>query len=78
MFGARLVEELFYELVLALFYEGVLDGSFVGFFRDLDLRLGALGLIGYGIFDISLEEVRLSEGRGLFGGGGGFCFLIVG
>lgn len=76
--GARLVEELPHELVLALPYEGALDGSFAGLFRDLDLRLGALGLTGYGISDTSLEEVRLPEGRGLPGGGGGLCFLTAG
>ncbi|XP_070128404.1 phospholipid-transporting ATPase ABCA7 isoform X1 [Equus caballus] len=57
--GARLVEELPHELVLALPYEGALDGSFAGLFRDLDLRLGALGLTGYGISDTSLEEIFL-------------------
>uniref|UniRef100_A0A8C4MUM7 ATP binding cassette subfamily A member 7 n=1 Tax=Equus asinus asinus TaxID=83772 RepID=A0A8C4MUM7_EQUAS len=60
--GARLVEELPHELVLALPYEGALDGSFAGLFRDLDLRLGELGLTGYGISDTGLEEVRLPEG----------------
>lgn len=56
---ARLVEELPHELVLTLPYEAALDGSFAELFRDLDQRLGELGLAGYGISDTSLEEVRL-------------------
>ncbi|XP_058393801.1 phospholipid-transporting ATPase ABCA7 isoform X3 [Diceros bicornis minor] len=57
--GARLVEELPHELVLALPSEGALDGSFAELFRELDRRLGELGLAGYGISDTSLEEIFL-------------------
>ncbi|EPY89532.1 ATP-binding cassette, sub-family A (ABC1), member 7 [Camelus ferus] len=57
--GARLVEELPHQLVLALPYKGALDGSFAELFHELDLQLGKLGLAGYGISDTSLEEVRL-------------------
>ncbi|XP_071461042.1 phospholipid-transporting ATPase ABCA7 isoform X11 [Marmota flaviventris] len=57
--GARLVEELPQELVLALPYVGALDGGFAGLFRELDEQLGALSLSGYGISDTSLEEIFL-------------------
>ncbi|MBV99631.1 ATP-binding cassette sub-family A member 7, partial [Eschrichtius robustus] len=57
--GARLVRELPRELVLALPYQGALDGSFPELFRELDQRLGELGLAGFGISDTSLEEVWL-------------------
>lgn len=57
--GAQVVEDLSHELVLVLPYEGALDGSFAKLFRELDQRLGELGLAGYGISDTSLEEVRL-------------------
>ncbi|KAJ8777051.1 hypothetical protein J1605_014915 [Eschrichtius robustus] len=57
--GARLVKELPRELVLALPYQGALDGSFPELFRELDQRLGELGLAGFGISDTSLEEIFL-------------------
>ncbi|XP_064136134.1 phospholipid-transporting ATPase ABCA7 isoform X8 [Loxodonta africana] len=57
--GARLVEELPCELVLALPYGGALDGSFAKLFHELDRRLGELGLSSYGISDTSLEEIFL-------------------
>ncbi|XP_036026831.1 LOW QUALITY PROTEIN: phospholipid-transporting ATPase ABCA7 [Onychomys torridus] len=57
--GAQLVEELPHELVLALPYVGALDGSFAMVFQELDRQLEALGLIGYGISDTSLEEIFL-------------------
>ncbi|XP_073076815.1 phospholipid-transporting ATPase ABCA7 isoform X3 [Manis javanica] len=57
--SAWLVEELPHELVLALPYGGALDGSFAKLFCELDLRLGELGLAGYGISDTSLEEIFL-------------------
>ncbi|XP_042638708.1 phospholipid-transporting ATPase ABCA7 [Orycteropus afer afer] len=57
--GARLVEELPHELVLVLPYLGALDGSFAGLFRELDTRVGELGLGGCGISDTSLEEIFL-------------------
>ncbi|XP_029421324.1 ATP-binding cassette sub-family A member 7 isoform X3 [Nannospalax galili] len=57
--GARLVEDLPSELVLALPYKGALDGSFASLFQALDGQLGALGLTGYGISDTSLEEIFL-------------------
>ncbi|CAO2641511.1 ATP-binding cassette sub-family A member 7 [Lemmus lemmus] len=57
--GARLVEELPHELVLALPYEGALDGSFAMVFQELDQQLAALGLAGYGVSDTSLEEIFL-------------------
>nr|XP_031293899.1 phospholipid-transporting ATPase ABCA7 isoform X6 [Camelus dromedarius] len=57
--GARLVEELPHQLVLALPYKGALDGSFAELFHELDLQLGKLGLAGYGISDTSLEEIFL-------------------
>ncbi|XP_024896512.1 ATP-binding cassette sub-family A member 7 isoform X3 [Pteropus alecto] len=57
--GAQLVKELPHELVLTLPYEGALDGSFAELFRELDQRLGELGLAGYGISDTSLEEIFL-------------------
>ncbi|CAO2641510.1 ATP-binding cassette sub-family A member 7 [Lemmus lemmus] len=70
--GARLVEELPHELVLALPYEGALDGSFAMVFQELDQQLAALGLAGYGVSDTSLEEIFLKvvedahrEGSGL-------------
>lgn len=65
--GARLVEELPHELLLVLPYGGAVDGSFARLFREMDRRLGELGLASYGISDTSLEEVR--QGR-LPGGGG--------
>lgn len=74
--SAQLVEELPHELVLALPYGGALDGSFVKLFRELDLRLGELGLVGYGISDTSLEEVLLGAGRleqVVLGGRRGVC-----
>ncbi|KAH0514125.1 ATP-binding cassette sub-family A member 7 [Microtus ochrogaster] len=55
--GARLVEELPHELVLALPYAGALDGSFAMVFQELDRQLASLGLAGYGVSDTSLEEV---------------------
>ncbi|XP_044233893.3 phospholipid-transporting ATPase ABCA7 [Ursus arctos] len=63
--GARLVEELPHELVMALPYSGVADGSFARLFCELDQRLAELGLLGYGISDTSLEEIFLKvvEGR---------------
>ncbi|GAB1295321.1 ATP-binding cassette sub-family A member 7 [Apodemus speciosus] len=57
--GARLVEELPHELVLALPYAGALDGSFAMVFQELDRQLELLGLTGYGISDTSLEEIFL-------------------
>ncbi|XP_062038302.1 phospholipid-transporting ATPase ABCA7, partial [Lepus europaeus] len=57
--GARLVEELPHELVLALPYAGAQDGSFVRLFQELDQQLGELDLTGYGISDTSLEEIFL-------------------
>ncbi|XP_073910595.1 phospholipid-transporting ATPase ABCA7 isoform X3 [Castor canadensis] len=57
--GARLVEELPSELVLALPYEGALDGSFAALFQELDGQLGTLRLTSYGISDTSLEEIFL-------------------
>ncbi|KAK7803894.1 hypothetical protein U0070_020111 [Myodes glareolus] len=57
--GARLVEELPHELVLALPYAGALDGSFAIVFQELDRQLAALGLAGYGVSDTSLEEIFL-------------------
>jgi ATP-binding cassette subfamily A (ABC1) protein 7 len=60
--GARLVEELPSELVLALPYEGALDGSFAALFQELDGQLGTLRLTSYGISDTSLEEVRNQQG----------------
>ncbi|KAM4888021.1 phospholipid-transporting ATPase ABCA7 [Thomomys bottae] len=57
--GARLVEELPHEMVLALPYSGALDGSFAALFQELDQGLGALGYTGYGISDTSLEEIFL-------------------
>uniref|UniRef100_A0A452QWP9 ATP binding cassette subfamily A member 7 n=1 Tax=Ursus americanus TaxID=9643 RepID=A0A452QWP9_URSAM len=63
--GARLVEELPHELVMALPYSGAADGSFARLFCELDQRLAELGLLGYGISDTSLEEIFLKvvEGR---------------
>ncbi|XP_027982024.1 ATP-binding cassette sub-family A member 7 isoform X2 [Eumetopias jubatus] len=57
--GARLVEGLPRELVLVLPYGGAADGSFARLFRELDQRLGELGLASYGISDTSLEEIFL-------------------
>ncbi|XP_013001127.2 phospholipid-transporting ATPase ABCA7 isoform X2 [Cavia porcellus] len=57
--GARLVEELPHELVLAMPYGGAQDGSFARLFQELDRQLGALQLAGYGISDTSLEEIFL-------------------
>uniref|UniRef100_A0A8C0YTU6 ABC transporter domain-containing protein n=1 Tax=Canis lupus familiaris TaxID=9615 RepID=A0A8C0YTU6_CANLF len=57
--GARLVEELPHELLLVLPYGGAVDGSFARLFREMDRRLGELGLASYGISDTSLEEIFL-------------------
>ncbi|XP_032250751.1 phospholipid-transporting ATPase ABCA7 [Phoca vitulina] len=57
--GTRLVEGLPRELVLMLPYGGAADGSFARLFRELDQRLGELGLASYGISDTSLEEIFL-------------------
>ncbi|XP_010223532.1 PREDICTED: ATP-binding cassette sub-family A member 1-like, partial [Tinamus guttatus] len=57
--GSRLVEDIGQELLFVLPYSGAEDGSFGELFRELDGRLGELGISSYGISDTSLEEIFL-------------------
>uniref|UniRef100_H3B4F4 ABC transporter domain-containing protein n=1 Tax=Latimeria chalumnae TaxID=7897 RepID=H3B4F4_LATCH len=57
--GARLVEDIGHEMVYVLPYRGAKDGTFVKLFRELDSRLGELGITSYGISDTTLEEIFL-------------------
>uniref|UniRef100_A0A452IG93 ABC transporter domain-containing protein n=1 Tax=Gopherus agassizii TaxID=38772 RepID=A0A452IG93_9SAUR len=55
--GSRLVEDIGHEVLYVLPYGGAKDGAFGELFRELDSRLGELGVSGYGISDTTLEEV---------------------
>ncbi|NXX79042.1 ABCA1 protein, partial [Urocolius indicus] len=64
--GSRLVEDIGHELLFVLPYSGAKDGAFGELFRELDARLGELGISSYGISDTTLEEVpRGAEAGGL-------------
>ncbi|NWY05107.1 ABCA1 protein, partial [Nothoprocta ornata] len=65
--GSRLVEDIGQELLFVLPYSGAEDGSFAELFRELDGRLGELGISSYGIADTSLEEIflRVTEDEGV-------------
>uniref|UniRef100_A0A8C4Y7T3 ABC transporter domain-containing protein n=1 Tax=Gopherus evgoodei TaxID=1825980 RepID=A0A8C4Y7T3_9SAUR len=55
--GSRLVEDIGHEVLYVLPYGGAKDGAFGELFRELDSRLGELGVSSYGISDTTLEEV---------------------
>uniref|UniRef100_A0A7M4G151 ATP binding cassette subfamily A member 7 n=1 Tax=Crocodylus porosus TaxID=8502 RepID=A0A7M4G151_CROPO len=57
--GSRLVEDIGHELLYVLPSSGAKDGSFGELFRELDARLGELGVSGYGVSDTTLEEIFL-------------------
>ena len=63
--GSRLVEDVGHEVLFILPYGGAKDGAFAELFRELDARLGELGISSYGISDTTLEEVP----RGAVAGG---------
>ncbi|NXS77695.1 ABCA1 protein, partial [Erpornis zantholeuca] len=76
--GSRLVEDIGHEVLFVLPYSGARDGTFGELFRELDARLGELGVSSYGISDTTLEEVPrgaevkgLLQSWGLFGEGAG-------
>lgn len=60
--GSRLVEDIGREVLFVLPYSGARDGAFGELFRELDARLGELGISGYGISDTTLEEVPAEPG----------------
>lgn len=64
--SSRLVEDIGHEVHFILPYSGAKDGAFGELFRELDARLGELGISSYGISDTTLEEVS----RGAVGWGG--------
>ncbi|NXR12958.1 ABCA1 protein, partial [Semnornis frantzii] len=55
--SSRLVEDIGHEVHFILPYSGAKDGAFGDLFRELDARLGELGISSYGISDTTLEEV---------------------
>ncbi|NXI48256.1 ABCA1 protein, partial [Galbula dea] len=55
--SSRLVEDIGHEVHFVLPYSGAKDGAFGDLFRELDSRLGELGISSYGISDTTLEEV---------------------
>lgn len=55
--GSRLVEDIGHEVLFVLPYSGAKDGAFGDLFRELDARLGELGISSYGISDTTMEEV---------------------
>ncbi|XP_027756879.1 ATP-binding cassette sub-family A member 7 [Empidonax traillii] len=65
--GSRLVEDIGHEVLFVLPYSGARDGAFGELFRELDVRLGELGVSSYGISDTSLEEIflKVAEDTGL-------------
>ncbi|NXP15699.1 ABCA1 protein, partial [Thinocorus orbignyianus] len=73
--GSRMVEDIGHEVLFVLPYSGAKDGAFGDLFRELDTRLGELGISSYGISDTTLEEVpggaaapgEWGAGRGLGG-----------
>uniref|UniRef100_A0A8C4Y899 P-type phospholipid transporter n=1 Tax=Gopherus evgoodei TaxID=1825980 RepID=A0A8C4Y899_9SAUR len=67
--GSRLVEDIGHEVLYVLPYGGAKDGAFGELFRELDSRLGELGVSSYGISDTTLEEVLHRNGAGTLGKG---------
>ncbi|XP_068853196.1 phospholipid-transporting ATPase ABCA7 isoform X2 [Aphelocoma coerulescens] len=65
--GSRLVEDIGHEVLFVLPYSGARDGTFGELFRELDTRLGELGVSSYGISDTTLEEIflKVAEDTGL-------------
>ncbi|NXC10284.1 ABCA1 protein, partial [Orthonyx spaldingii] len=65
--GSRLVEDIGHEVLFVLPYSGARDGAFGELFRELDARLGELGVSSYGISDTTLEEIflKVAEETGL-------------
>ncbi|XP_039422071.1 phospholipid-transporting ATPase ABCA7 isoform X1 [Corvus cornix cornix] len=65
--GSRLVEDIGHEVLFVLPYSGARDGTFGKLFRELDTRLGELGVSSYGISDTTLEEIflKVAEDTGL-------------
>ncbi|NWR89634.1 ABCA1 protein, partial [Furnarius figulus] len=65
--GSRLVEDIGHEVLFVLPYSGARDGAFGELFRELDARLGELGVSSYGISDTTLEEIflKVAEDTGL-------------
>ncbi|XP_071433900.1 phospholipid-transporting ATPase ABCA7 isoform X2 [Pithys albifrons albifrons] len=65
--GSRLVEDIGHEVIFVLPYSGARDGAFGELFRELDARLGELGVSSYGISDTTLEEIflKVAEDTGL-------------
>ncbi|NXB29189.1 ABCA1 protein, partial [Eulacestoma nigropectus] len=65
--GSRLVEDIGHEVLFVLPYSGARDGTFGELFRELDARLGELGVSSYGISDTTLEEIflKVAEDTGL-------------
>ncbi|XP_060089129.1 phospholipid-transporting ATPase ABCA1-like [Heteronotia binoei] len=61
--GSRLVEDVGQEVVYVLPYSGAKGGAFGNLFKELDSRLGELGISGYGISDTSLEEIFLKVAK---------------
>ncbi|XP_040445068.1 phospholipid-transporting ATPase ABCA7 isoform X1 [Falco naumanni] len=57
--GSRLEEDIGHEVLFVLPYSGAKDGAFGDLFRELDTRLGELGISSYGISDTTLEEIFL-------------------
>ncbi|CAN8201484.1 unnamed protein product [Coccothraustes coccothraustes] len=57
--GSRLVEDIGHEVLFVLPYSGARNGAFGELFRELDARLGELGVSSYGISDTTLEEIFL-------------------
>ncbi|KAM6396101.1 phospholipid-transporting ATPase ABCA7 [Rhynochetos jubatus] len=57
--GSRLAEDIGHEVLFILPYTGAKDGAFGNLFRELDARLGELGISSYGISDTTLEEIFL-------------------
>ncbi|NXW61981.1 ABCA1 protein, partial [Eurystomus gularis] len=62
--GSRLVEDIGHEVHFVLPYSGAKDGAFGDLFRELDARLGELGISSYGISDTTLEEVPRGAAAG--------------
>ncbi|NXI20412.1 ABCA1 protein, partial [Irena cyanogastra] len=80
--GSRLVEDIGHEVLFVLPYSGARDGAFGELFRELDARLGELGVSSYGISDTTLEEIFLkvaedtaldTDTKGAVWGAGGSC-----
>uniref|UniRef100_A0A674ILM6 ABC transporter domain-containing protein n=1 Tax=Terrapene triunguis TaxID=2587831 RepID=A0A674ILM6_9SAUR len=67
--GSRLVEDIGHEVLYVLPYGGAKDGAFGELFRELDGRLGELGVSSYGISDTTLEEIFLKVAEDTGDGG---------